>query len=102
MELTGSRRRQDYLRQLGIGEDKQARFARKPWTTPSEEPLDDDSTLGNSWHLGHGSIADDNLSGACAFHVDKLNGQDDFRINFLRKLAYSKVWVPRVQRRQPL
>mmetsp|Transcript_116575 Transcript_116575/g.226741 ORF Transcript_116575/g.226741 Transcript_116575/m.226741 type:complete len:308 (-) Transcript_116575:218-1141(-) len=98
IDLTGSRRRQDYLRQLGIGDDKQARFARKPWTTPSQEPLDDDSTLGNSWRLGHGFIADDNLSGACAFHVDKLNGQDDFRINFLRKLAYSKVWVPQVQR----
>jgi len=30
--------------------------------------------------------------------VDTLNDQDDFRINFLRKLAYSKVWVPQAQR----
>jgi len=98
VELTGSRRRQDYLRQLGIGVDKKASFARKPLPTPSQKPRDNDSTLGNSWQLGHSTIVDESVSDACAFDVDKLTGQDDFRINFLRKLAYSKVWVPQVQR----
>jgi len=97
-ELTGSRKRQDYLRQLGIGVDKKARFARRPSTISSQEPFDDDSTLGDSWHLGQDTVVDESLSSTCSFHADKLNGQDDFRINFLRKLAYSKVWVPQVQR----
>merc|ERR1719401_281322 len=34
------------------------------------------------------------------FELNYLNlkSQDDFRVNFLRKLSYSKVWVPQAQR----
>lgn len=31
-------------------------------------------------------------------NVLDLKSQDDFRVNFLRKLSYSKVWVPQAQR----
>jgi len=96
--LTGSRRRQAYLRQLGIGMDAKASFAQTPVTTVSQEPLNSDSTTGNSWLPGQSIVIDESLTGKCACSVEKLNDQDDFRRNFLRKLAYSKVWVPQAQR----
>merc|ERR1719327_1283655 len=39
-------------------------------------------------------------SEAKSFSMDVLrpSSQDDFRVNFLRKLSYSKVWVPQAQR----
>jgi hypothetical protein len=98
LKLTGSRRRNDYLRQLGIGMNNSASCARKPLTTPSEEPLKNDNTSGNSWQCGLDTFEDGSMTGNRASNVETLNGRDDFRINFLLKLAYSKVWVPQVQR----
>jgi len=56
------------------------------------------STTGNSWLCGQSIVIDESLTGKCASNVEKLNVQDNFRRNFLRKLAYSKVWVPQAQR----
>ena len=77
---------------------KNERFAQKPKTTPSQVPLNNNNTLGNSWLFGQNTVLDDRLTGKCASKEDELKDQDDFRINFLRKLAYSKVWVPQAQR----
>jgi len=97
-ELTGRRKRQDYLCQLGIVMDKKSSFVQKSLANPSQEPFNNDSTLGNSWLFGQSTVIDDSLIGKRASNVDELNDQDDFRINFLRKLAYLKVWVPQAQR----
>jgi len=92
------RKRRDYLCHLGIVMGKNECFAQKPKTTPSQVPLNNNNTLGNSWLFGQNTVLDDRLTGKCASKVDELKDQDDFRINFLRKLAYSKIWVPQAHR----
>lgn len=92
-ELGLSRSRQDYLHRLGIQKDK--RVFSIPPTAAAEAPAMLEQPK---------EITEDNPDsvpeGARAFEMNVLHlkSQDDFRVNFLRKLSYSKVWVPKAQR----
>jgi len=99
IELRGSRRRQDYLRQLGIVKDKTASLAQKSLTTSCKYSVND-SSPGGFWQFQfeHAKCVDESLTSKSACHLDKLDGPDNFRKNFICKLAYSKVWVPPVLR----
>jgi len=103
--------RQDYLRSLGIQKTKaqpttlrpsslpEARA--RPQRSPSQEeeaPSTAAEVPGGSFELADEEtppVSADVHSGCSSV---ELAGKDDFRVNFLRKLSYSKVWVPAAQR----
>jgi len=89
-EVEVSRRRQDYLHRLGIQKDGKSMASFQVPSTSSEAPA----------QLQHIREAEDEAGGEKEFGMNYLDlkGQDDFRVNFLRKLSYSKVWVPQAQR----
>lgn len=106
-EVDTSRRRQDYLHRLGIQKDGK-QFANVPTThqeapgqlestgyhgraSPAAVPTDGDPTP---------SISSDAVGDSTEVEMNYLDlrSQDDFRVSFLRKLSYEKVWVPKAQR----
>mmetsp|Transcript_119263 Transcript_119263/g.370560 ORF Transcript_119263/g.370560 Transcript_119263/m.370560 type:complete len:309 (+) Transcript_119263:159-1085(+) len=89
-EVEVSRRRQDYLHRLGIQKDKKA--SGFPLFGPPTESVEAPARV---------QQVEDNVEQqdrGFAMNVLDLKSQDDFRVNFLRKLSYSKVWVPQAQR----
>jgi len=92
-EVEVTRRREDYLHRLGIQKDQESYASFHPQTTYSEAPA----------ILEHGGRAralssQDGVETDFEVNVLDLKSQDDFRVNFLRKLSYSQVWVPKAQR----
>jgi len=96
-EVEVSRRRQDYLHKLGIQKDKNARsyssFHQPTETVEAPDRLESQGVAEEDEEDGDGGETR-------SFSMDVLrqSSQDDFRVNFLRKLSYSKVWVPQAQR----
>jgi len=97
-EVEISRRRDDYLQRLGI--NKHNNQTQGTWRRPQE-------TVEAPDRLQHKLVPDDEEdcedgTGARtrSFTMDVLRppSQDDFRTNYLKKLSYSKVWVPQAQR----
>jgi len=88
-EVEVSRRRQDYMRRLGIQKGGKAGGFQVP-SEVAEAP----DRLEHIPTPGDGNPEDREME----MNVLDLKGQDDFRVNFLRKLSYSKVWVPQAQR----
>lgn len=77
--------RQDYLHRLGIQKAKSSRISQSPVVADgSPEPF----------FPGHEDVQEDMLESSAA----ETKGQENFRVNLLRKLSYTKVWVPAVQR----
>lgn len=97
-EVDNSRRRQDYLHRLGIQKDGK-RFANLP-ATHSEAPGQLESTQPSTGSnaMGKSPSEDSDEGGAMEMNYLDLRSQDDFRVSFLRKLSYEKVWVPKAQR----
>jgi hypothetical protein len=95
-EVEVARRRQDYLHKLGIQKDKSSKscssFHHPVEAVEASDGLDSPDTL-----LDDGD-ADEVAGVQPSADVLRASGQDAFRVNFLRKLSYSKVWVPQVQR----
>lgn len=93
-EVEVARRRQDYLHKLGIQKDKSLKAypsfhqptetAEAPDRLETERNDEEEERDGESMELN--------------MDVLRPSSQDDFRVNFLRKLSYSKVWVPQAQR----
>jgi len=111
-EVDNSRRRQDYLHRLGIQKDNKPCFANVP-TTYQEAPGQLETThhtdrRGMSFATPDGMAATPSESSDAAacehsstdieMNYLDLKSQDDFRVSFLRKLSYEKVWVPKAQR----
>mmetsp|Transcript_155998 Transcript_155998/g.500238 ORF Transcript_155998/g.500238 Transcript_155998/m.500238 type:complete len:330 (-) Transcript_155998:171-1160(-) len=92
-EVEVARRRQDYLNRLGIQKDGKPSNFQMP-TVAAEAPE----------RLEHPPNKEDRPTPSAEGHEEfalnmlDLKSQDDFRVNFLRKLSYSKVWVPQAQR----
>lgn len=84
-----NRSRQDYLHRLGIQKDGNT-------SSFSSGPLHKDSWVDETWIVKESEEFNEN----CSFKTSMLDlkSQDEFRVNFLRKLSYEKVWVPPVQR----
>eukprot|EP00397_Hematodinium_sp_SG-2012_P021249 GEMP01021938.1.p1 GENE.GEMP01021938.1~~GEMP01021938.1.p1 ORF type:complete len:311 (+),score=38.68 GEMP01021938.1:48-980(+) len=83
--------RRDYLQKLGIERDPRAPSFRPPPTsrTTQEAPKRLET------------VKESNQEGAdldFSLNFLDLKSQDDFRINFLKKLSYQKVWVPPTRR----
>jgi len=106
-EVEVSRRRQDYLHKLGIQKDKRA-FIHTP-TTHVEAPgkLESRDRIGSTGTAGSrdrrdgiGTSGEDAEEEGPTMEMNYLDlrSQDDFRVSFLRKLSYEKVWVPKAQR----
>uniref|UniRef100_A0A7S4VK01 Uncharacterized protein n=1 Tax=Alexandrium monilatum TaxID=311494 RepID=A0A7S4VK01_9DINO len=85
------RSRQDYLHRLGIQKDKKAYLSSVHLPVETAEAPD---RLQRVSEGGEPEGEDPSF----AINVLDLKSQDDFRVNFLRKLSYSKVWVPEAQR----
>jgi hypothetical protein len=83
-EVEISRQRTEYLQRLGIHKHK--RHSQVAW---SKFVPDDDEDCND----GTGA-----LSKSFSMDILKTGSQDDFRKSYLRKLSYSKVWVPQAQR----
>lgn len=117
-EVEVSRRRQDYLHKLGIQKDKKA-FMPVPQThTEAPGMLESvpersraSSTASKASEGAPEGTADGEVEstesppespedGHRIFEMNTLDlrSQDDFRVSFLRKLSYEKVWVPKAQR----
>mmetsp|Transcript_22628 Transcript_22628/g.52842 ORF Transcript_22628/g.52842 Transcript_22628/m.52842 type:complete len:307 (-) Transcript_22628:89-1009(-) len=79
-----SRRRQDYLHRLGIQKDKKGIAAAN-------------SSFNNEVSATHSETQEAKEQGFDLNVID-LKSQDDSRVNFYRKLSYSRVWVPQAQR----
>eukprot|EP00928_Gymnodinium_smaydae_P072973 TRINITY_DN56245_c0_g1_i1.p2 TRINITY_DN56245_c0_g1~~TRINITY_DN56245_c0_g1_i1.p2 ORF type:complete len:316 (+),score=91.33 TRINITY_DN56245_c0_g1_i1:188-1135(+) len=91
------RRREDYLHRLGI--QNVAVPQQHPPRTTVEAP--DRLQHPHEYSSGAASTADgmeEEMPEISWNQVELKPGQDDFRVNFLRKLSYSKVWVPQAQR----
>lgn len=100
-EVDNSRRRQDYLHRLGINKDKK-QFVNVP-TTHHEAPGQLESTKEPTMGRTSSQSSDakgvtDVEDGEMQLNYLDLKSQDDFRVSFLRKLSYEKVWVPQAQR----
>jgi len=88
--LENRRRRQMYIRRLGI-QDAPVNPV-NPIKEDTSKPVESVSS---------GSFSSESASsesGAKAAVDIRMSGPDKFRINYLRKLSYSKVWVPQSQR----
>lgn len=84
--------RRQYFHTLGIELDPRVPSFRPPPTTLAEAPKRLETQ--SDW----GDLDDDEEVGDFALKFLDLKAQDDFRLNFLRKLSYQKVWVPPTQR----
>lgn len=88
-----SRRRSNLYAKLGIQKDSNTKVigGAFPLPTATQEAPD---------RLQHGADADTVADTKQEFGMSVLDlkSQDDFRVNFLKKLSYSKVWVPQAQR----
>jgi len=101
-EVELSRRRKDYLHRLGINKDKRYKVMQTSrnaanfgsFQTPTTSDIFETPTR-IEWSEGEDS---DIVASNVAFTGIDLQAQDQFRVNFLRKLSYSKVWVPQAQR----
>lgn len=106
-----SRMRQDYLHRLGIQRDRRtAGLPRTPMsmveapdrleTTREQAPAlgDVPGSRSRSAPVPEGSDLETVASDAFEMNVLDLRSQDDFRLSFLRKLSYQRVWVPQAQR----
>mmetsp|Transcript_85183 Transcript_85183/g.237797 ORF Transcript_85183/g.237797 Transcript_85183/m.237797 type:complete len:340 (+) Transcript_85183:173-1192(+) len=97
-EVEVSRRRQDYLHRLGIQKDVPPQSFRVP-VAPAEAPcrLETTTSRRSSFDEQDGGEA---TGGARIFEMNtqELRGQDDFRLQYLQRLSYQQVWVPRAQR----
>merc|ERR1740123_1138707 len=93
-EVEVSRRRQDYLQKLGINKGKKAANLGCFQTPPSESFL----TPTNSEQSEDEDSTTVSVPSEFALNWIDLQAQDSFRVNYLRKLSYSKVWVPHAQR----
>lgn len=82
--------RRQYFHTLGIEADPRVPSYRPPPTVAAEAPKRLE-TQKDDW-------GDDDEGGDFALKFLDLKAQDDFRLNFLRKLSYQKVWVPPTQR----
>lgn len=102
-EVEVSRRRQDYLHRLGIQKDQESYAQFHPQSTYSEAPdrLENPTPKEERTDsAGASSSSSKEVGEVRAFEMNVLDlrSQDDFRVNFLRKLSYSQVWVPKAQR----
>jgi len=101
-EVEVSRRRQDYLHKLGIQKDQEAYAAFHPPVRYVEAPDRLEHTAeeqkGNARSTSSAGQPEESEARAFEMNVLDLKSQDDFRVNFLRKLSYSQVWVPKAQR----
>lgn len=93
---TDVKRRQDYLQRLGIQTNKKAVLPRPATLTEAPGalvagPAQPDS-IGERFSC---EIVE--LPELTTEYLD-LKSRDDFRVSFLRKLSYEKVWVPQAQR----
>mmetsp|Transcript_57102 Transcript_57102/g.169878 ORF Transcript_57102/g.169878 Transcript_57102/m.169878 type:complete len:337 (-) Transcript_57102:155-1165(-) len=94
--------RRDYLHSLGIRSAKGATVLVRPnpmaEAVPEGEVVDEDSS-GTS-EPGSGSSEQGSVVSFDGKNILPLDSTspDAFRVNFLRKLSYSKVWVPPTQR----
>mmetsp|Transcript_12042 Transcript_12042/g.21364 ORF Transcript_12042/g.21364 Transcript_12042/m.21364 type:complete len:316 (-) Transcript_12042:61-1008(-) len=97
-EVEVTRRRQDYLHRLGIQKDQEsyASFHPPERNTYFEAPdrLEHTEDEARTRALSSSSAQETDFE----VNVLDLKSQDDFRVNFLRKLSYSQVWVPKAQR----
>lgn len=91
-ETICSRGRQDYLHRLGIQKDKKG-YANTP-ATHAEAP----GKLESVPSRPRMSSADSEMETEMEMNYLDLRSQDEFRVSFLRKLSYEKVWVPKAQR----
>lgn len=102
-EVDNSRRRQDYLHRLGINKDKKgACHGLNLPITHHEAPGQLESTVPSDGADGRGRSYSEGGEGAEGATMElnylDLRSQDDFRVSFLRKLSYEKVWLPQAQR----
>ncbi|CAK9078890.1 unnamed protein product [Durusdinium trenchii] len=88
-EVEVNRRRQDYLHRLGIKKDQESYAAFHPPTKAAAEAPD---------RLEHRKAITEAGEGDFEMNTLDLQSQDDFRVTYLRKLAYSNVWVPKAQK----
>jgi len=108
-----TRGREDYLHRLGINKDKRAADNRSrnsatveapgllETTKESEEGVVVGGGRGSTASLIEGeelSVEVPNAKEDFEMNVLDLKSQDDFRLGYLRKLSYQKVWVPKAQR----
>lgn len=92
-EVEVCRRRADYLNRLGIQKDKPT-FARVPThlaEAPSRVMHNDEEDEDENAH-------EDGFTRIFEMNTQNLSVQDDFRMQYLKKLSYQKAWVPRAQR----
>lgn len=84
--------RRDYLQKLGIERDPRAPTYRPQTTNTTQEAPQRLQTVEEPAPKSDNGQLDFSLN-----FLD-LKSQDDFRINFLKKLSYQKVWVPPTRR----
>jgi len=92
-EVEVGRRRRDYLHKLGINKDKAANLG--SFQTPPSDYFSTPTRSDKSEDEDSETVA---LASEFAFNWIDLQAQDSFRVNYLRKLSYSKIWVPSAQR----
>lgn len=90
-EVEVNRRRKDYLHHLGIKKDQESYAAFHPPTKAAEAP-------DRLEHTPSKGVEADEDEGDFEMNTLDLQSQDDFRVTYLRKLAYSNVWVPKAQK----
>jgi len=95
-------RRQDYLNRLGIQKNRTcASFTNVP-TTHHEAPGQLENTASGSSErslIDKSTASEENEDGSdMQMKYLDLKSKGDFRVSFLRKLSYEKVWVPAAQR----
>ncbi|CAE7715926.1 unnamed protein product [Symbiodinium sp. CCMP2592] len=90
-EVEVNRRRKDYLHRLGIQKDHE-KFAGYQPPVPPTATAEAPDRLQHSEEPGEKEGEDFEMNAL------DLKSQDDFRVNFLRKLSYSQVWVPQAQK----
>lgn len=100
-EVEVSRRRQDYLHKLGIAKDKKT-FVNVPReTVEAPGQLESSPRMpATSSTRGRAGSGESEVGETMEMNMNYLDlrSQDDFRVSFLRKLSYEKVWVPKAQR----
>lgn len=90
-------RRQDYIHRLGI-QTKNKGFnsfpgMAMPVEAPADVPAEAPGQLESTEH-----VVESAAEGDMTMTYLDLKSKDDFRVNFLRKLSYERVWVPQSQR----
>ncbi|CAE7807725.1 unnamed protein product [Symbiodinium necroappetens] len=90
-EVEVNRRRKDYLHRLGIQKDHEKFAGYQPPVPPT-------ATAEAPDRLQHPEESGEKEGEDFEMNALDLKSQDDFRVNFLRKLSYSQVWVPQAQK----